>query len=95
MQLFHSPTSPFVRKVLVLLRETGQLEDVEVVPAAGSPLDAAKMPTAHNPLGKIPALTRPDGPALFDSRVICRFLDDRAGGKLYPQAPRLWECLTL
>lgn len=95
MQLFHSPTSPFVRKVVVLLRETGQLDDVELVAAAGSPIDASKMPTAHNPLGKIPALVRDDGPALFDSRVICQFLDARAGGKLYPAAPRRWECLTL
>jgi len=95
MELFFSPTSPFARKVLVLLRETGQLDDVRLVAAAGSPLDASNMPTAHNPLGKIPALARKDGPALFDSRVICRFLDDRAGGKLYPRGDRLWYCLTL
>ncbi|MFT5001220.1 MAG: glutathione S-transferase, partial [Planctomycetota bacterium] len=52
-------------------------------------------PTAQNPLGKIPALERDTGPALFDSRVICQFFDNRAGGKLYPAAPRLWDCLTL
>ncbi|MCB1366677.1 MAG: glutathione S-transferase [Rhodobacteraceae bacterium] len=95
MQLFHSPTSPYVRKVVVLLRETGQLGDVEMLAAAGSPLDASKMPVAHNPLGKIPALVPDDGPAIYDSRVICRYLDDRAGGGFYPAAPRLWQCLTL
>ncbi len=95
MQLFHSTTSPFVRKVMVLLGETGQSEDVDLIPAAGSPLDASKMPTAHNPLGKIPALVRDDGPALYDSRVICRYLDERAGGRLYPTGSRLWETLTL
>lgn len=95
MRLYYSKTSPFARKVLVLLRETGQLQDVELVAAAGSPLDASNMPTTHNPLGKIPALTRADGPALFDSRVICRFLDARAGGQLYPSGARLWYCLTL
>lgn len=95
MQLFSSPTSPFARKVNVLLAETGQQADVEVLGAAGSPLDSSKMPTEHNPLGKIPTLVRPEGLALFDSRVICQFLDDRAGGGLYPAAPRLWDCLAL
>lgn len=52
------------------------------------------MPTAHNPLGKLPALTRPDGPAIYDSRVICRYLDARADSGLYPDRT-LWETLTL
>jgi len=95
MRLFHSLTSPFVRKVMVLLHETGQLADVTLVAAAGSPVDTAAMPLADNPLGKVPTLTRTDGPALYDSRVICRYLDARAGGVLYPDAPQLWECLTL
>jgi len=80
---------------MVLLAETGQSADVALLPAAGSPIDPGTMPVAQNPLGKIPALERPDGPALFDSRVICRYLDDRAKAGLYPAAPRLWETLTL
>ena len=95
LRLYHSPTSPYVRKVMVLLHETGQLTDVELFPAAGSPVDPGSMPLAQNPLGKIPALERADGPAIYDSRVTCRYLDDRAGGRLYPPAPRLWETLTL
>jgi len=95
LKLHHSPTSPYVRKVMVLLAETGQSADVALLPAAGSPIDPGTMPVAQNPLGKIPALERPDGPALFDSRVICRYLDDRAKAGLYPAAPRLWETLTL
>ncbi|WP_068117522.1 glutathione S-transferase [Tropicimonas marinistellae] len=94
MQLYHSPASPFVRKVLVTLRETGQIDDVEIVPASGTPLDSGTMPIFWNPLGKIPTLVRDDGPALFDSRVICRYLDTRAGAALYPEK-RLWEVLTL
>jgi len=94
MRLFHSPTSPFVRKVMVTLHETGQAGDVTLVPAMGTPVDAGSMPLAQNPLGKIPALERDDGPALYDSRVICRFLDDRAAANLYP-APHLWDVLTL
>lgn len=94
MQLYHAPASPFVRKVMVTLHETGQLDEVELVSATGTPVDSSQMPVSENPLGKIPTLVRPSGPALFDSRVICRFLDDRAGGGLYP-ANRVWEVLTL
>lgn len=94
MQLFHNDASPFVRKVMVVLIETGQREGVELVFAKGSPTDSSNMPTAQNPLGKVPTLLRDDGPAMFDSRVICRFFDVRAGGGLYPEA-RLWDVLTL
>ncbi|WP_083800634.1 glutathione S-transferase [Rhodobacter ferrooxidans] len=95
MRLYHSPTSPFVRKVMVLLHETGQLSQVSLIAAVGTPVDAGSMPLAQNPLGKIPALERDDGPALYDSRVICRYLDGLAGAGLYPEAPRLWDSLTL
>jgi len=95
MRLFHSPTTPFGRKVVVLLLETGQDAAVEVVNVVGNPLDPGDMPLDRNPLGKIPALVLDDGQAIHDSRVICRYLDDRAGGRLYPAAPRLWRTLTL
>lgn len=95
MRLYHSPTSPFVRKVMVLLHETGQTADTELVPAIGNPVAPGTLPVALNPLGKIPLLERDDGPAIYDNRVICRYLDDRAGSRLYPPAPRLWEVLTL
>lgn len=95
MQLYQSATSPYARKCLVLLHETGLLSQVTLVFANGTPLDTGSLPLDHNPLGKIPALTRADGPALYDSRVICRYLDSLAGNRLYPTAPRLWETLTL
>lgn len=94
MQLFWASASPFARKCWVCVLETGQEEAVERVSVVGTPLDSTKMPTAHNPLGKLPALARPDGPALYDSRVITRYLNDLAGGALYPE-DRLWETLTL
>jgi glutathione S-transferase len=94
MRLFHSPTSPFARKVMITLLETGQTGDVTLVSATGTPVDAGSIPLALNPLGKIPALERDDGPALYDSRVICRYLNDRAAAHLYP-AQRLWDVLTL
>ena len=95
MRLFHSPTTPFGRKVMVLLLETGQDGGVEVIPASGSPIDPDTQPVDANPLGKIPTLVLDDGTALYDSRVICRYLDDRAGAGLYPEPPRLWRTLTL
>lgn len=95
MRLFHSPTTPFGRKVMVLLLETGQDGAVEVIPASGSPIDPGTQPVDANPLGKIPTLVLDDGTALYDSRVICRYLDDRAGAGLYPEPPRLWRTLTL
>ena len=94
LKLFDNPASPFCRKVLVLLRETGQLDDVELTFAIGHPTDPGSMPIAENPVGKIPTLLREGGPAIYDSRVICRFLDDRAEATLYPEA-RLYDTLTL
>jgi len=94
MQLFYSPASPFVRKVRVVLQESGQTDAVSMVATTGGPLDTAEMPLAQNPLGKIPTLVRPDGPALYDSRVICRYLDDRFELGFYPEA-QIWDVLTL
>ena len=94
MKLISSPASPFVRKVHVVLHETGQTDDVEVIGVATTPLKVAEDAKNANPTGKIPALIRPDGPAIHDSRVITRYLDARAGSALYPEA-RIWEVLTL
>ena len=95
MKLYHSPMSPFVRKVMVLLVETGQLSDVEIVPVTTTPTTPMDGLLVKNPLAKIPALERNDGTTLYDSRVICAFLDARAGDKLYPSGARKWEALTL
>jgi glutathione S-transferase len=95
MKLYVSPASPFARKAVVLLHEAGRLSEVTLQAAGGTPVDTGTMPLAANPLGKIPALERADGPAIYDSRVITRFLDDRFAAGLYPAAPRLWDTLTL
>jgi glutathione S-transferase len=94
MKLLKAGPSPFVRKVLVTLHETGQTDSVETVDVTASPMGADAALAAANPLGKIPCLIRDDGPAIYDSRVICRFLDARAGAGLYPET-RQWEVLTL
>ena len=74
MRLHYSPNSPYARKVVVALAETGQTNDVEIVEASTGPLNAQAMPATLNPLGKIPALERADGAALYDSRGICRYV---------------------
>ena len=95
MKLFHAPASPFARKVTVLLHEADATDRVSLVPASGSPLDPGTMPVDRNPLGKIPALERPDGPTLYDSRVITRYLDELFHAGLYPAAPHLWDTLVI
>lgn len=95
MRLFYSPTSPYARKIVILLAEARQSDAVELVLASGTPIDTGTAPLAQNPLGKIPVLEREGGPALYDSRVITRYLDDHFQAGLYPQGERLWETLTL
>ncbi len=95
MRLYHSPTSPFVRKVMVLLHEAGASDRVALIPVAGTPLAPGSLPVDRNPLGKIPALERDDGPTLYDSRVICRYLDALLATGVYPAAPLLWDTLVL
>lgn len=94
MKLIMSPASPFVRKVRVLIGETGQSDDIEEVEVSTTPVNTAEAVWAANPLGKIPALVLEDGRALHDSRVITRFLDARAQAGLYPEE-RIWDVLTL
>lgn len=94
MQFFTNPASPFCRKVDIVLRETGQRDMVTETAAVGHPTAPDTMPRDFNPLGKIPVLVQDDGSAIYDSRVICRFLDDRAQAGLYPE-DRLWDVLTL
>ncbi|MCE0505779.1 glutathione S-transferase [Roseivivax sp. GX 12232] len=94
MKLYKLSPSPYVRKVRVVLEETGMADAVETVEGPVSPMDPDPDLVALAPLGKIPALVREDGATLYDSRVICRYLDAKAGAGLYPEA-RIWEVLTL
>lgn len=94
MQLITAPASPYSRKVKALLYETGQIDEVELVTVKTSPVSVDPKVQAANPLGKIPCLTRENGPALYDSRVICRYLDARNGGGYYPDR-MIWDVLTI
>lgn len=86
MKLFYSPRSPFVRKVMMVLHETDQLSEVELVPqTVALHLAPSKEVLAQNPLGKIPAMINENGEPLFDSRVICEHLDRRVKAGLFPE----------
>jgi glutathione S-transferase len=90
MKLRYSTTSPFVRKVRVLAIETGQIDRIELVKTVTTDPDLGR----DNPLQKVPALELEDGSSLYDSRVICEYLDAQTGGKLFPAAgPARWTAL--
>lgn len=91
MKLTFSPASPFVRKVRVLIHEAGAEDAVALIDVHTTPLETDPQVAAANPLGKIPALILADGRALHDSRVICRYLDDRLGAGLY--GGDVWDVL--
>lgn len=97
MTLFHSPASPFVRKVMVMLHETGQLDRVALQPTVITPVAPDPALNASNPIGKLPALRLDDGTVLHDSRVIMEFLDwQHVGNPLIPrEGMARWRRLTL
>ncbi len=92
MKLRYSTTSPFVRKVHVVAIETGQIDRVELVKTNAA--DPASGLNKDNPLNKVPALTLDDGGTLYDSRVICEYLDAQGKGGFFPPAgPARWTAL--
>ncbi|AZD88931.1 Glutathione S-transferase family protein [Pseudomonas chlororaphis subsp. aureofaciens] len=97
MTLFHNPASPYVRKVMVLLHETGQLDRVALQASQLTPVNPDAALNQDNPLGKIPALRLADGNVLYDSRVILDYLDQQhVGNPLIPrEGSARWRRLTL
>jgi len=97
MRLRYTVTSPFARKVVVAAIETGLDDRIELVPT--SPRDPASGLADDNPLGKIPVLLTDAGRPLYDSRVICEYLDglhDDPARRLFPAAGAArWDALCL
>ncbi len=94
MKLVYSPPSPFVRKVTTLIYHANLNDRIELINVKTTALSVAEEARAANPLGKIPVMILEDGKAIFDSRVITRYLDDFAGSNLYPQ-DKIYDILTL
>ena len=93
MQLFFSPTSPYARKVLVAARETGLDSRIELI--AINPWDSASGIGQKNPLAKVPVLILQDDTELFDSPVICEYLNSLLAdsGLIHASRPERWHVL--
>jgi glutathione S-transferase len=95
MKLFYSSTSPFVRKVNIFAMECGLADNIEWVKT--NPWQAEQPLTSENPLSKIPTLITDDNVVIYDSRVICEYLDTLHNGrKLIPKLlDARWPVLRL
>jgi glutathione S-transferase len=95
VKLYHSPTSPYVRKVRICAITRGLDSRIELVPCNPNTSPAALL--ADNPLSKVPTLVTDDGVALFDSPVICEYLDSLGdAAPMFPTAGAArWRALKL
>jgi glutathione S-transferase len=83
--LHWSPRSPFVRKVLIAAHELGLSDRFRTVRTLVHPEMPNETLLADNPLSKLPTLVLADGTPVYDSRVICEYLDGLVGApKLFP-----------
>ena len=97
MKLLYQTHSPYARKALVFAHEAGLADSLEVVHHETSPTARNEEVFAHNPLGKVPVLVCAGGLTLFDSDLICAYLDTLHGGRrLIPdEGPARWQALQL
>jgi glutathione S-transferase len=96
MKILFSPFSPYVRKCLVVAHELGLQDRLQLLPSNAHPVQRDREIIASNPLGKVPTFFADDGRVLYDSRVICEYLNEQAGGTLFPApGPQRWDALTL
>lgn len=88
MKLLYQTHSPYARKVLVAAHEMGLDDRLEVIHHETSPLRRNQEIFALNPLGKVPVLLVGNQPAIFDSNVICEYLDGLHNGRKWiPSEP--------
>jgi glutathione S-transferase len=97
MKLYYQTHSPFARKVLVFAHEAGLAQRIEVIHHETSPTRRNETVFADNPLGKVPVLIRPGLSPLFDSDVICAYLDTlNPAHRLIPlEGEPRWSALRL
>lgn len=97
MNLLYQTHSPYARKVLVFAHEAGISGHLEMIHHETSPLRRNEVVFAQNPLGKVPALIRPGLPSIFDSDVICAYLDTlHDGRRLIPaDGEARWQALRI
>jgi glutathione S-transferase len=89
MKLHWSPRSPFVRKVMIVAHERGVLDRIRCVRTIAETAKPHAELMKDNPLSKIPTLVLDDGTVLYDSAVICEYLDALDGAPmLFPVEPK-------
>ncbi len=94
MKLHWSPKSPYVRKVMICAHELECLDEITLTRSVTAMLSPNPAIMLDNPLNKIPTLVLDNGQALFDSRVICEYLNARHSGNLFPSEEALrWKAL--
>src|SRR5690606_33165418 len=87
--------SPFVRKCLVVASELGLADRIEKLPSAAHPINRDPIIIETNPLGQVPTFFTDDGLAIFDSRVICEYLNNLVQGPIFPKESQdRWLTLT-
>ena len=95
MKLWHSPLSPFVRKCMILAHEAGIADKIEILNAAAHHINRDERIMESNPLGKVPSMVLDDGTPIFDSRVICAYLDTQHDGEnLIPSGDQRFVAAT-
>ena len=95
MKIFFSTSSPYVRKCMAVAHELGVADRIEKLPNAAHAINRDANIVKSNPTGQVPTFFCDDGTVLFDSVVICEYLDATFGGKLFPKSGReRWARLT-
>jgi glutathione S-transferase len=94
MKIYFSPASPFVRKCMVVAHELGLEGRIEKLDSAANPVNRDAKIRADNPLGQVPTFFTDGGEALYDSRVICEYLDALGGGTMFGTGGQRWTLLT-
>jgi glutathione S-transferase len=97
MKLLYQTHSPYARKTLVFAHEAALDARIEVVHHETSPTRRNEQVFAENPLGKVPVLVRPGQSSIFDSDVICAYLDTLHGGRrlIPPEGEARWQALRV
>ncbi len=95
MKIFFSTSSPYVRKCMAVAHELGVADRIEKLPNAAHAINRDANIVKSNPTGQVPTFFCDDGTVLFDSVVICEYLDATFGGNLFPKSGReRWARLT-
>lgn len=93
MKLIYSTASPYARTARIFVHELNLSEQVDEV--FQHPFENPEELIQANPLCKVPCLIDDKGNAIFDSQVICEYLDSKAGSRLFKAIANDWHLKTL